>query len=89
VHDFGSVLAFVEYNFNLPFIDGPPDDGYADYNAPDWSSDHKSHVPLSDFFGLYQNPRQFVAITTDEPYTWFETASSRDIPGYPGDPDDD
>jgi len=34
-HDSGSILAFTEYNFNLPFIDSA-DDGYADYNAPDW-----------------------------------------------------
>ena len=51
VHDFGSILAFTEYNFGMPFIDGPPDDGYADYNAPDWGP-NRGNVPLSDFFGM-------------------------------------
>jgi hypothetical protein len=88
VHDFGSILAFTEYNFGMPFIDGPPDDGYADYNAPDWGP-NRGNVPLSDFFGLYPNPRPFVSITTDETYTYFEGANSTLIPGYPGDPDDD
>jgi hypothetical protein len=52
------------------FIDGPPDMGYADYNAPDWSADHKTHVPLSDFFGSTQY--NFTNIQTLEPYTCFQ-----------------
>ena len=31
-HDFGSILAFTEYNFTMQFIAKP---FYADYNAPD------------------------------------------------------
>jgi hypothetical protein len=70
VHDFGSILAFTEKNFGLNFIDQSGDLGYADYNAPDWSSDHSSHVPLSDFFGsTYYN---FASINTSEPYTCFQ-----------------
>jgi hypothetical protein len=60
-HDFGSILAFTEHNFNFspPFIDAPY---YADYNAPDWSADHETVVPLSDFFSL-SNQRSFTNIT--------------------------
>ncbi len=72
VHDFGSILAFTEWNFGFnPQFIAPPD--YADYNAPDWSADHIQHVPLSDFFGLYPSQRSFVPITSvSEPYTFFQ-----------------
>jgi hypothetical protein len=71
LHDFGSILAFTKNNFNLPFID-LPDKGYADYNAPDWSSDHQTYVPLSDFFSLpLRQPRGFTHINTPELYTFF------------------
>jgi hypothetical protein len=89
VHDFGSILAFVEYNFQYPeFIAQPY---YADYNAPDWggSPPNNTNVPLSDFFGLYPSQRPFVPITTDKPYTWFKNANNNEIPGYPGAPDED
>jgi hypothetical protein len=49
-HDFGSILAFTEFNFQnlgLNFI-APP--YYADYNALDA---YRGNVPLSDFFPLY------------------------------------
>jgi hypothetical protein len=49
-HDSGSILAFIENNFKLGFVDQSGDKGYADYNALDWSPDHATHVPLSDFF---------------------------------------
>jgi hypothetical protein len=69
VHDFGSILAFTEWNFNFNprFIAQP---SYADYNAPDWDTNH-TIPPLSDFFGLSQ-PRPFVSISTPKPYTFFE-----------------
>lgn len=51
-HDFGSILAFTEYNFGLMNIDQSGSKGYADYNAPDWDNTH-SIPPLSDFFSLY------------------------------------
>jgi hypothetical protein len=93
VHDFGSILAFTEWNFGMPFIDGPPDNGYADYNAPDWSSDHKTTPPLADFFQLPVNqPRPFVSIPVGNyVYTCFENVGScwTDNPQYvPEDPDD-
>jgi Phosphoesterase family len=46
-HDFGSILAFTEYNFNLPKIAPPL---YADNNTID---SFNGNVPLSDFFSLY------------------------------------
>jgi hypothetical protein len=59
-HDFGSILAFTDYNFNFnPLFIATP--YYADFNALDWSPDHKTHVPLSDFFGL-SNQRSFSSI---------------------------
>ncbi len=88
-HDFGSILAFTEWNFKMPFIDETGDNGYADYNAPDWSSDHQQHVPLSDFFSLYPTKRQFVSInSTLEPYTFFQTYYKTTGTGAVG-PDDD
>jgi hypothetical protein len=65
VHDFGSILAFTEWNFGMQFIDETGDNGYADYNAPDWSADHKTIPPLADFFQL-QQPRQFVHVDTGQ-----------------------
>lgn len=52
VHDFGSILAFAEYNFGLSNIDQSGNLGYADYNALDWDVMHLI-APLSDFFSLY------------------------------------
>lgn len=84
-HDFGSILAFTEVNFNLPFIDGPPDDKYADYNAPDWGQ-ARNHTPLSDFFG--STAYNFTNITTSEPYTCFQNFGSCTGTTYvPGGPD--
>jgi phospholipase C len=64
VHDFGSILAFTEYNFGMPSI-APP--YYADVNSPDHAH---GNVPLSDFFG--NTPRAFTSITTPYPDTFFE-----------------
>jgi len=73
LHDFGSILAFTEWNFNFSpqFIDGA-DKGYADYNAPDWGgTPNGGQVPLLDFFPLTQ-PRTFVPVPTAPwPYTCF------------------
>jgi hypothetical protein len=90
VHDFGSILAFTEYNFGMNNITWPTT-LYADCNAPDWGSAGcpDGNIPLSDFFGLYPNSRPFVSITTTKDYKFFEGASITLIPGYPGDPDDD
>jgi hypothetical protein len=69
VHDFGSILAFTENNFGLQSIAQPY---YADYNAPDWDSQHLNHVPLSDFFSL-SNQRNFTSISTPYPASFFES----------------
>ena len=87
-HDFGSILAFTEYNFKMPFIDGPPDNGYADYNAPDWSTDHKTVVPLSDFFPL-TTPRPFVSISTQKDFNYFRNFHVYNTGWVPTGPDDD
>jgi hypothetical protein len=54
VHDFGSILAFIENNFGLPLAQGgifpqPPSNTYsfADYHAPDNQS---GNIPLQEFF---------------------------------------
>jgi len=71
VHDFGSILAFTEWNFGIKQIDQSGLNGYADYNAPDWSADHQTHVPLTDFFDLrWQRP--FTNISTPYPASFFQ-----------------
>jgi len=90
LQDFGSILAFTENNFGLGRV-YPNTKIYADYGAPDWSPDHKTHVPLSDFFGL-SAPRPFVSITTSEPASFFQSyyANTGATPTGPdGGPDDD
>ncbi len=84
-HDFGSILAFTEHNFGMPFIDGPPDKGYADYNAPDWQP--SGNIPLSDFFG--SSPYNFTNISTPEDYTCFQHFA-KCVPNWvPTPPDND
>jgi phospholipase C len=58
-HDFGSILAFTEYNFDMDFI-YPGTNYYADFNALDWGPS-RSNIPLSDFFSL-SNQRVFTKI---------------------------
>lgn len=80
-HDFGSILAYTEKNFGLNLIDQSGDLGYADYNAPDWSTDHSSHVPLSDFFGT--TAYNLTNITTSEAFGCFQYfGSCIDMPSY-------
>jgi phospholipase C len=71
VHDFGSILAFTEHNFGLGFVDQSGDKGYADFNALDWSADHATYVPLSDFFSL-GNQRNFTNIPTVFPPDFYK-----------------
>jgi hypothetical protein len=65
VHDFGSILAFTEWNFGMGQI-APP--YYADANAPDGAS---GNVPLSDFFDLSWK-RSFTSISTPYSASFFE-----------------
>jgi len=65
IHDFGSILAFIENNFLGPTAIGTINEAYpfADNSAPDLRL-QPLHVPLADFFPLPQNqPRPFQAIT--------------------------
>jgi hypothetical protein len=84
-HDFGSILAFTEYNFNMPKIDNA-DKGYADYNAPD---NQRGNVPLSDFFQL-STARPFVSIQTAIDFSCFQHFGTCTGTTYvPTGPDDD
>jgi Phosphoesterase family len=85
VHDFGSILRFTELNFGLPNIDQSGKNGYADRNAPD---NVPPNIPLSDFFGL-STKRDFIHISTDQPYTYFQSHSQYDPNWVPTGPDDD
>lgn len=77
-HDFGSILAFTEFNFQnfgLGFIDQSGAHGYADQNALDTVG---SNTPLSDFFPLYNptapTPRSFFQIPVSPfPANFFES----------------
>ncbi|HXM24293.1 MAG TPA: hypothetical protein VN948_23765 [Terriglobales bacterium] len=73
----------------MPNIDQSGDDGYADYNAPDWSTDHKTVVPLSDFFSL-SNQRNFTNILTPYPpskFTGFYNTPQNGVYPMPTGPD--
>jgi len=63
VHDFGSILAYTEWNFGMPPINlNSP--GYADSNAPD---NQNGNTPLSDFFPLpVGQGRSFTYINTPD-----------------------
>jgi phospholipase C len=65
VHDFGSILAFIEDNFHLPVggINSTSDSGggyagtgylFADAYYPEGQVTSGPYLPLGDFFGLYQ-----------------------------------
>jgi len=86
-HDFGSILKFIETNFNLPSIDQSGDNGYADINAPD-NNHPAGNVPLSDFFG--STLQNFNPIQTLQPYTCFQAfGTCTGTPYVPSGPDGD
>lgn len=75
-HDFGSILAFTEYNFsqqpgfNLPTIappGGDPPYTYADQNALDATYQGNPAIPLWDFFLNYPTKRPFTHIAPINP----------------------
>jgi len=82
VHDFGSILAFTEHNFGMQTIAKPY---YADFNALDGAN---GNTPLSDFFGV-NNQRDFTHISTEQPFTYFQSYSQYDPNWVPTGPDDD
>ncbi len=69
VHDFGSILNFIEYAFGqggAPLAEISPNYHYADYFAPDGPNNPKcaGQCPygLSDFFGGFKTQRNFTFI---------------------------
>jgi phospholipase C len=75
MHDFGSILYFVERNFGLGFIGTGRTiyDQYADYQAA------SRHDQLAGFFGLTQ-PRPFVPIATALPASYFRHLPPSNVP---------
>ena len=69
IHDFGSILNFVEYAFGIGEIS--PNYEYADHFAPDGLVVCGSKCPhpyaLSDFFPSFTSPRTFTPLTA--PFT--------------------
>ena len=74
----------------MPFIYGPPNEKYADYNAPDWGP-LRNNIPLSDFFPLpVSQPRPFVSVSTSKPFSCFQHFGTCLNTTYvPTGPDDD
>jgi hypothetical protein len=86
IHDFGSILAFIENNFlganGIGSIN--PSYRFADNYAPDGAG---GNVPLADFFGL-PTPRTFTPIPTYNPLTYYTNNPAGPAgPGDNGDPD--
>lgn len=80
-HDFGSILAFMEYNFLGAGEIGQINPSYffADHWAPDWNNP-TGNIPLQDFFQF--SYRGFTPIPIDPPYNTPNYFTS-----YPGDPE--
>ncbi len=87
IHDFGSILGFVENNFGIPIGSINSAEGYpfADAFAPDYTA-QPLNVPLADFFSL-TSARQFLKITI--PSTSEGTNYFLNYTGPPVDPDND
>jgi phospholipase C len=88
IHDFGSILAYIEYNFlgagQIGKINFQNNYLFADGRAPDGAN---GNIPLLDFFGL-ASPRPFVHINTSHPETYFNNnPAGPEGPGDDGDPD--
>jgi hypothetical protein len=49
IHDFGSILAFIENNFSLTIGDINPQYRFADFYAPEFQA-NSQNIPLADFF---------------------------------------
>jgi hypothetical protein len=88
IHDFGSILAFIEYNFLGPSgigaINSLNNYKFADGRAPDGAG---GNIPLQDFFGLTTR-RPFVPINPPYPASYFtNNPAGPEGPGDNGDPD--
>jgi hypothetical protein len=102
IHDFGSLLGFIEQVFNLntanyPSGIGDPHFPYADWFAPDGHNAGCSQTtcpyPLWDFFNFNNAPSTFVPIISWKyPANCFHTPATASCFGttyQPSDPDDD
>jgi|SRR5580704_4877887 hypothetical protein len=73
IHDFGSILAYIESNFLGPSqigtINSQNQYPFADHFAPDWGNG--KNIPLSDFF--QGSHRTFTVIPTNQPVTFSPT----------------
>jgi len=96
IHDFGSILNFIEYVFgqnrqSLGTI-GDPSYPYADYFAPDnytsVCTQSKCPYALSDFFN-FDKPRAFQKITGAKYNDDYFLQPERHFSHYPMDPDND
>jgi phospholipase C len=90
VHDFGSILNFIEYVFGLGDIS--PTYHYADYWAPDAPNNPNCVgciYSLSDFFNFGQTARPFALIQGAKYDTGAFLNPTNFFPNYPEDPDDD
>ncbi|HEX8816497.1 MAG TPA: alkaline phosphatase family protein, partial [Terriglobales bacterium] len=89
IHDFGSILAFIEWNFLGTGAIGTIGKGYqfADNFAPEWQAKSRT-VPLLDFFPL-TTPRQFVQILVPQGYgpTYFQDYFANNPTQSPSGPD--
>jgi len=95
IHDFGSILNFIEYAFGLGEID-PYRYHYANYWAPDGPNACTTCTfGLADFFVDFTKnptPTPFTAIALPSPYynaTYFENFGLNQGDPPPSDPDDD
>ena len=79
IHDFGSILSFIEHNFGLGFIGNgaTPYSNYADFQAA------ARHDTLSEFFDR-PTPRAFTPIVTPLGPAYFKSLPRSTVP-----PDDD
>jgi len=87
IHDFGSILAFIEHNFSIPIGSINTTYPFADNFAPEWQNGR--NIPLSDFFGLATR-RPFVPITVSpsHPLSYFtNNPVGPEGPGDNGDAD--
>ena len=88
IHDFGSILAYIEFNFlgrsGIGAINSQNSYDFADGHAPDATN---GNIPLSDFFGL-STPRTFTVIPTSTAYPLSYFTNNPAGPAGPGDDGD-
>jgi len=87
VHDFGSILAFIENNFGLGIGKINPQYPFADNFAPDGVG---GNIPLADFFSISRSqPRTFESITIPTAWQGYDANYFLNYSGPIMDPDND